>query len=97
MGAGLNPNPDPNPNPNPDPNPSPGPNRRHEHAQAEAKKHNELKVLGVDLTAYLVAQATLKPDAHWKIETSEGGSNPNFRVELPPPNGLPNGKKSYIH
>jgi len=50
-------------------------------AAEEHKKYEGLKALGVDLTQYLCALATLKPDQHLKIDT--GTTPPQVHLELP--------------
>jgi len=46
----------------------------------EQKKYAGLKDLGVDLTAFLCAQAQVQPDQHLKIDT---GATPHLHLELP--------------
>jgi hypothetical protein len=66
--------------------------RRTEHEQEQAK-HEALSRLGVDLTAYLTALATARPDAHLRIDTGEGAGaggapscvpNVHFALSSPP-------------
>jgi hypothetical protein len=49
--------------------------------ESEVKKCEALKELGVDLTAYLCAQAALKPDQNIKID-STGAAPPAVHLEL---------------
>ena len=46
----------------------------------ERKKYEGLTALGVDLTQYLVALATARPDSHLKIDSQVA---PSVHVELP--------------
>lgn len=48
----------------------------------EVKKCEALQALGVDLTQYLCALATVKPDQHLKIDAT-GASPPAVHLELP--------------
>jgi len=48
---------------------------------AELQKYETLKGLGVDLTQYLVALATARPDSHLKIDSNTA---PSVHLELPP-------------
>jgi len=50
------------------------------HIAEEQKKYVGLKELGVDLTAFLCAQAEVRPDQHLKIDT---GATPHLHLELP--------------
>lgn len=56
-------------------------NLRATHEQ-ELKKFEGFRELGVDLTSYLVALATVKPDQHLKIDAG-GGVPPAVHLELP--------------
>lgn len=50
--------------------------------EGEVKKCEALKELGVDLTAYLCALATVKPDQHIRVDAG-GAAPPAVHLELP--------------
>lgn len=54
-------------------------------AEAELRKFEGMKQLGVDLTQYLVAQATERPDHHIKLDHAGGAGAPNLHLEMPAP------------
>jgi len=56
------------------------------------KKFVGLSDLGVDLTAYLCAQAQIRPDQHLKIDT---GATPHLHLELPSKDGKQSTFRSY--
>ncbi|KAG8463694.1 hypothetical protein KFE25_003967 [Diacronema lutheri] len=60
------------------------------HKEQDAAKLERMGALGVDLTQYLVALATAKPDAHLRIDTAGGqpaggqlSGPPHLHVQLP--------------
>jgi len=51
--------------------------------EAELRKYEGMKELGVDLTQYLVARATVVPDHHIKLEHATGTPPPAVHLEVP--------------